>query len=337
MTKAKSLPRKKRANEVDVVNIYCRKCMKNKTSTEFFSATDNFIDANGYFSVCKSCCNDIYNLIFQSEGSVARALLRCCRMFNVAFEDMAVMATETHLRNLEFNGKKTDNVFGIYKSKLATASKKNFKDKTGVADITFVEPTTSLPPSDPIENHDKNAEQLKQFWGDNLNFNDYVWLEAEYAKWEADHKIKNSSEITLLKMIVLKLFDVRKARSEGHPTNKLEAEFQDLLKTSALTPAQANAASQGKIADTWGMIIKMVEEETPAEHYKDYKLFDDHFDLKKYLRDYVSRPITNFFNGHKNYSIEDEDVVLDSSIFESVEIPDIKTTINSQEGTAEGE
>jgi hypothetical protein len=129
-------------------------------------------------------------------------------------------------------------------------------------------------------------------------------------------------------LIFLKLFAIRQARSEQKPINKLEEEFQKLLTTSALSPAQTNAATQGKMGDSYGMLIKMIEEETPAEHYADYKLFDDFFDLKKYLRDYVSRPITNFFNGRKNYVVSgDDDISLDNTIFESNDVPELKTEI----------
>jgi hypothetical protein len=152
----------------------------------------------------------------------------------------------------------------------------------------------------------EHSQDLKQFWGDLLTYEDYVWLEAEFAEWKKTHKVDTRSEISLLKMIVLKLLDIRKARAEQKNSAELEKQFQDLLKTSALSPAQTNAASQGKTADTWGMITKMIEEEEPAEHYKDYKLFDDFFGIKKYCRDYISRPILNFFSGQKNYEINDD-------------------------------
>jgi hypothetical protein len=322
--RVKSLPRK---NKVDDFQVYCRKCTKTKPSKEFFIATDLYLDSNGFFSVCKECCTEIYKLMFQSEGNVARAILRCCRMFNVIFDETAVMATESHLKTVEGSN---DKAFGIYKTKLSSISKRGFKDKIISTDLTFSEPTKMLPPSDPLKETDKNAEELIQFWGESLNHDDYAWLEVEYAKWSRDYSIKNSGEINLLKLIILKLFAIRQAMKEQKPVNKLEEEFQNLLKTSALSPAQTNAATQGKLGDSYGMLIKMIEEETPAEHYQNYKLFDDFFDLKKYLRDFVSRPITNFFNGRKNYIVsDDEDVVLDNAAFESNDVPELKTEIKN--------
>ncbi len=296
-------------NNDTVLQCYCRKCMKTKPSTAFFQAVDTFLDSNNYFSICKDCCNEIYNLMYQSEGSVARAILRCCRMFNVVFDETAVMATESHLKTNESKGIKSDNVFGIYKTKLGSIAKRGFKDKLLSTEMTFTEPNKSIPPSDPIDSSEKNAEELKQIWGENLNRIDYVWLETEYSKWKSEYSIRTSGEVSLLRMIILKLFDIRKARQEDKPTDKLEVAFQNLLKTSGLTPVQTTAASQGKTGDTWGMLIKMVEKEHPAEHYKDYKLFADFFDLGKYLLNYVTRPIINFFTNTKNYEVDDDDPI----------------------------
>jgi len=34
---------------------YCRKCQKDKKETEFFKATDLYLDSNGKSSICKDC------------------------------------------------------------------------------------------------------------------------------------------------------------------------------------------------------------------------------------------------------------------------------------------
>jgi hypothetical protein len=109
MAKKTSLPNIKK--DKDLVMCYCRKCMQTKPSTSFFQATDDYLDSNGYFSICKDCCNSIYELMFQSEGNISRAILRCCRMFNVVFDESSVMATESQLKK---SPESSDKAFGIY-------------------------------------------------------------------------------------------------------------------------------------------------------------------------------------------------------------------------------
>jgi hypothetical protein len=320
--------------EIDEQKVYCRKCQEHKKKSDFFICTDEYLDTNGVMSICKTCCNLIYNNIYNAEKNISKSLLRCCRMLNVRFDEDAVEATKAHLNTLAQSGKETSNVFGIYKGKILSSAKKNFSDKNSTLDLTFYEPVgLNINPEDPLEDHEKNAEELKRFWGDNLEYDDYAWLESELAEWKQTHSAVTKSEVSLLKMIILKSFDIRKARKENNVTaiNKLEESYQNLLKTSALSPAQSNAASQGKLADTYGMLIKMIEEETPAEHYKYYELFGNFFNLKKYFKDYISRPITNFFNGQKNYQIsEDGDVSLDDNTEIDIPLTNVTPEDNSE-------
>jgi hypothetical protein len=291
--------------------------MKDKKPADFFDAVDFFLDTNGKMSICKVCCNDIYARMFLSEHTMEKALLRCCRILNVRYDEDAVASTQERMKKIFDEGRETENIFGIYKANLMHTQKTRITNRDVMEDMIFVELGSNIVANPMDADEVDGGHDLKQFWGENFEYDDYVWLESEYAEWKKTHKIDTRSEISLLKMIVLKLFDIRKSRLEGQSTNSLEKQFQDLLKTSALSPAQSNIVSQGKIADTYGMIIKMIEEEHPAEHYKDRNLFEDFFDIKKYCYNYIYRPITNFFSGQKNYEItEDDEVIIDDSFLD---------------------
>lgn len=301
---------------VVVETAYCRMCRETKNASDYYVATDVSLDTNGLMSICKICCQKLYENNLKIENSIERALYKTCRTLNIRYDPDAIEVAKQQIKNMNDRGTNATNFFGIYKSKLLAVSSAEI-GKRGDIDLTFQEETVLPPPSDPLLDHEKNAEELKQFWGDSMNRDDYIWLEKEYAKWEHDYDIRNSSEVNLLKLIILKLFDIKNARATGS-TAKLEKEFQDLLKTSALSPAQSSAASKSGFADTYGMLIKRIEEETPAEYYKDYKLFDDFFDLKKYIKNYITRPISNFFSGQKNYNISgDPEFSFDASAFGS--------------------
>jgi len=304
---------------ISVETVYCRKCRQNKSPAEFYTCVDKVLDTNGYLSLCKLCCRDIYDGFYLSEKSIERAMLKTCRLLNIRYDENAIEAAKQQVETMKARGTESDNFFGLYKSRLLTSAKLCIQSDRSEEDLTFQEGNIIITPTDPLEDHDKNAEELKEIWGDQLNYEDYVWAEKEYSKWEHDYDIRNSSEVNLLRLIILKLLDIRKIRNGGQgSTAKLEKEFQDLLKTSALSPAQSNAASKGNLADTWGMLIKRVEEDTPAEYYKDFELFSDSFNLKRYIKNYISRPISNFFNGQKNYNIiDDPDFSFDASVFGS--------------------
>ena len=48
---------------------------------------------------------------------------------------------------------------------------------------------------------------------------------------------------------------------------------------------------------TWGTLIQTIENYTPAEVYKDKKLFRDHDKIEEYFQRYIVRPFRNFFTG----------------------------------------
>jgi hypothetical protein len=324
---------------VQIEKIYCRMCRENKKPSDFYVATDTTLDTNGFMSVCKSCCESIYQGTYRAEKNTARALLITCRILNWKFDEDTVNAALLHIETAKKNGAVPQGVVGFYKGKLGLSSGKSFTERENNS-LTFTEVSgLKIEPEDPLGNHvtEKTTEELEKIWGDSLEYEDYIWLESEYAIWEGDYNIRSRGEVNLLRLIILKLFDIRKGRSSKQNVNKLEEDFQKLLVTSNLSPAQSNAASKGNIADTWGMLIKRIEEETPAEYYKDYKLFDDFFDLKKYLKNYVSRPISNFLNGRKNYSVDDIDIPLEDGMFGSESSGEIESSKNVDEDKPESE
>ena len=293
---------------VTVKEIYCRRCMKTKIPAMFYQAVDSLLDKNGYFSVCSDCCNEVYNNFYNENHSVEKSLLKTCRALNIRYDESAVQATNDTLFKYLEREKETEKTFGVYKSKLMKLQNTRITDRNMNEDFTFYEPSISVTQNPMKDDETDNAAELKQFWGNNFEYDDYVWLEREFSEWKKTHKIDTRSEVSLLKMIVLKLFDIRKARAEGREASGLEKNFQDLLKTSALSPAQSNVASQGKSQDTFGLWIKDIEDFGPAEWWdKRRDQYVDAAGFGKYCEDYITRPISNFFGVSKNFDISDDE------------------------------
>ena len=289
---------------VIVENIYCRRCRKTKIPADFFSAVDVTLDTNGYYSICKQCCDEIYNGAFNAEHNISKAILQTCRIINLKFDEDAVESTKLHLNTMEDKGKPSDNVIGIYKSKVASMAKKNFSDIDNNLDLTFHEVEgIVLKAEDPLENHEseKTTEELEHFWGKQLEYDDYVWLESEYSKW---NKPNNQNEKTILRLVVLKLFNIRKKINSGDDTSKLEDGLTKLLTAGGLSPVQANAASQGKMKDTFGSWIKDIEDYEPADWWKDHSIYKDVDNIAEYWKIHILRPFLNFWGVQKDFDFE---------------------------------
>jgi hypothetical protein len=285
-----------------VLGCYCRVCMQIRRPAAFLDATDTILDKNGKMSVCIECVNNLFNQYFASEQDLSKTLLKMCRLLNVVYLESAVQATITHFSKVFEKKGEMAGVFGIYKSKVSS-----FAQLNQVGTLTFSEPTKFVSDNPMDDDEFEEAHDVKEFWGSKLSTEDYTFLETKLASWKKTFSCSNASEEFHLREACFKELDLKKARDEGGNPGKIDAILKSmdlLLKSGALTPAQANAS--GKSADTVGTILKRIEMTEPAEYYKDQKLFKDYDNLLPYIINYIKRPIVNFFTGNKNYQLMDE-------------------------------
>jgi hypothetical protein len=322
VARTKKLPPKKIVTSrtgVELTECYCRKCMKMKPAMDFFEATDLFLDANGKMSICRNCCNDIYNDIFLSERNFEKALLKTCRILNVRYDETAIFAAKETLQSMLEKGLDTDKIFGMYKGKLSKTQETRINNRDLTEDFTFQELGYGLVENPMTDDDYEDAHDLKQFWGTNFEKEDYDWLEEELADWKKTHKCDTKAEETLLKEICYKEFDIRKDRAEGRdPSNKVK-QLQDLMKTASVDPAKTAMAGSGKSQDTFSSFIKTIEQNEPAEYYKDKELFKDFDNIDFYFRKYVTRPLKNFITQSRDFNVEaddGEDEMMETEVFE---------------------
>jgi len=288
---------------------YCRMCMQNKKVSNFFKATDLLIDRNLYMSICKDCVIDLYSRYYQIEHDVSRAMLRLCRIINWAYKEKTL---ESALKQFATNGKSPDDPSfpGYYRGKLAIKSEAGFvKDKaTDPSDLIFREPTGQNQP-EPIDDDAFGSDtiNLKKFWGSNFTYDQFCFLEEELARWKATHLSDTYAQVSLLKELCYIELQIRNARVEGGSTSDLIKEKQNLMKTCSVDPAKANMASAGQKSDSFGLIIKQIEETEPADFYKDRKLFKDFDNISAYFEKYIRRPLKNFVTGSRDFNVEATD------------------------------
>lgn len=284
----------------EVQKQYCRKCCEEKATANFYPATNTFLDANGVMSICKDCCNGIFNDILASYPSnYYRAFLNTCRMLDVVFLQGAIDATLVHLERHYFSKNRDCNaIFGIYKSKISSLDRMNSQ-----SDLRFVEPPKPL--SGTYDGDD--AEELAQFWGSGFEAEDYIYLETELDDWKKTHKSDTKAEVTLLKELCHISLAIKKQRLQEGSVVGLVKEMQTLMKTANVDPAKASIASAGKSQDTFSSFIKTIEETEPAEFYEDKTLFKDYDNIGGYFDKYVTRPIKNFITGSRDFNVDDEE------------------------------
>lgn len=301
---------------VEVVSCYCRKCMKNMPPEKFFTRTDNFLDSNGYFSVCKDCINELYNKIYEFEThNVEQAILKTCRIMNIRYSPEAVIAMQRHVETMKSRGKnETENTFGLYKAKLMMTQKSKISDRDKDEDFTFYEPEPEIMEAiayDPID----DQAYFEDCWGPGLSPDDYEYLEKEFAKWKRTTKCDTQGEEILVRELCHKQNDIRKARVEGKSVDSLVKALQEIMKNSSLTPALQNAASAGKSAETFGVWIRDIESLSPAEWWQDQEKYKDMDDMSQDIKD-IKSSIGTYITGSRDYNTTDLEEINESE-FES--------------------
>jgi len=310
VTKKKVLVKK--VKDLDAKENYCRICMKMRPAKDFYSSPDLELDRSGLLSVCKEHCAEIYTNSYNMEHSIEKALLRTCRILNIAYMTNAVEAAKKQIINFQNEGKQDVQSFGIYKSKLSTLS--NLSDDTN---LTFHSSGNNVQVSSSNETLTEDVDfnkYLKDFWGPDLVFEDYEFLESELARYKKTHKCDTATEESLLRQICFAELDIRKSRmGKGNGDASAVKRLQELMRTASVDPAKAATANSGKAQDTFSSFIKIIEENEPAEYYsgKDKDLFKDFDNIDFYFKKYVTRPLKNFITQSRDFNVDTEDDVDD--------------------------
>jgi hypothetical protein len=290
---------------VYVEKIYCRKCMEVKHPNSFYTATDLYLDSNGYMSICKECVDKIFDKMLITESTLERALLRVCRILNVRYDEKAIRALIEDIKTREKNNQEMKGLFGQYKAKLGFTGLRTEKliNTEDIGDLTFIEPS-----SDEVKKIlDIQMEEKEYFvesWGQGMTPDDYSFLEKEFAKWKRTTKCDTQAEEVLVRELCHKQNEIRKARIEAKSVDGLVKSMQEIMKNSALTPALQNAASAGKNMDTFGAWIKEIETLEPAEWYEDQIKYKDIDGIGKDIED-IKRSIGNFITGSRDFNTTD--------------------------------
>jgi hypothetical protein len=255
---------------------YCRVCQKMLPISKFYEATNPMIDKNGYMSVCREHCNEIYNTYYSIHNNLEIALRLTCECLDVCFNSQALKETKSHIEKLLSQGKKAEAVFGYYKSKLSTTGRNNasldafrYKD----SDILKEELREALRSTQEYNSDDYDSieiEYLKEKWGSSLPPSDLKWLEEKYNEWDAGYEIQGKSRELIVQQICFEELFIYQARQTGEDVTKRIKTIRDLMNDGNFSPKKETASETAEF-QTLAEFIKKVEQTKPfvKEGYND--------------------------------------------------------------------
>lgn len=253
-------------------DLYCRKCRKTINNSNFYEATNPMLDTNGFMSICKNCCHQIYDDYFSIYNDLEKSIFLTCRDLDICFNKEALKSAQTHIESLISKGKVAEKPFGYYKSKLGTTGITNsglkdfrFKD-TDMGDIEQIFTINSK-----VINNDNNndseyesveIEYLKSKWGADLPISDLTWLEEKHNEWYDNYDIQGKAMELLVQQLCFEELFVYKERQTGEDVSKRLKSIQDMLKNTKLSPRLETASEQAEF-QTISEFIKKVEQTKP--------------------------------------------------------------------------
>ena len=288
---AKSKSNTKQSEKVSG-EVYCRKCQETKDFSNFYKATNPLLDTNGFMSICKDCCNDIYNYYFSLYNNMEKALDLTCQDLDVRFSKQVFEQTQSHIEKLLSSGKTINTTFGHYKSKLGSTGKNNeklnsfkYKDSDHLKEIQF-EIANKLNNSN-IELSESDfelTEKIVKYWGKNKEVWEYEFLEEQMFKLKTDFECPDYGMEMIMKdicFINLNIERIRQNRDNGDITKLIESRSK-LMNDGNLKPVQATGVDKNEKMSL-GVFIKKWENEKP---------------ITKTLDDEMKRYIDTFMVGH---------------------------------------
>lgn len=258
---------------------------RGRKETDFYMVINNNLFKSKKVHICKDC---IKEYIYRTDGSV-----------NLNKFKKVLLLLDIPFYQKEFDsaveGQKE--TFGTYYKNIALNHLGEGWDNGEISEL-----------KEAIENSANNELETRGFWGSGFDYDEYEFLEDELARWKQTHKCDTQAEATLLREICITILDIRNARKMGTSTKELRKELQELMKTASVDPAKANAISGGQTVDRFGVWLKDIEQKKPSEWWDDQEKYKDMDGFLPYIKNYILRPIKNFFTGVKDFVIDGEDL-----------------------------
>jgi len=305
--------------------------MKHKSQTNFYEATNPMLDKNGFMSICRECCNQIYEDYFSIHNILEVALQLTCQDLDIRFSAEALKQTQSHIESLLTKGKKADRVLGYYKSKLSSTNKSNEKMDTfrykdsdfnyikDNMETTSINMNTDMSKNQELYDYDGIPEETVKYWGKNRENWEYDFLVEEIFKIKSSFECPDYGMEMIMKDISFINLDIEKIRQEGKDTkgeiNKLIETRSKLMNDANMKPVQATGAEANDQV-TFGTLIKKWENEKPV-----HETLDD--EMKKYIDVYMVGHLAKMMNLNNETVDKYEDSLKEYTIdFDSIQNED---------------
>lgn len=282
----------------------CCECGRELSTARFYKSNSSIFTGIGHMTICKECFVrefKKYKILYMNQK---QAMQRLCMAFDIYFSDELFDAT---------TGKDDDSLIGNYMKKLGLGQ---YKDRTfdSTIDEGFFFSGEKSKFSIEKKENETNGEpidpKLVQKWGEGLSsVVDYNILEDHYKYLKSSNPNCDSNQEIFITDLCYTKMQQMKAVREGRVDdyNKLTESYRKTFSQAGLKTVRDPSALD---EFTVGVGIETIEKYTPAEYYKNKKLFKDYDGIGDYFARHILRPLRNMQYGtddrDEEYYVKDE-------------------------------
>lgn len=274
----------------------CCECGEELALNKFYKSNSSIFAGIGHLPICKDCFVREFKKYKVEYMNPQRAMQRLCMAFDIYFDAGLFDST---------NGKDDDAMVGNYMKKTALGQYKTRTfDSTLDDGFYFTGEKSNITLSKVEEEHEEEKidPRLIQKWGEGLAAAvDYNILEDHYKYLKSANPNCDSNQEIFINDLCYTKMQQMKAVREGRVDdyNKLTESYRKTFMQAGLKTVRDSTALD---EFTVGVGIETIEKYTPAEYYKNKKLFRDFDGIGEYFERHILRPLRNL-----QYGTEDRD------------------------------
>lgn len=291
---------------------YCDVCHNSQLSAkDFYGSQSSLSSQHGKMRICKSCFEKLFDKYAVKYGGNRKAVKRLCMAYDIYYSDELYESCVYEQDFEDEDGiwhKQEKFNFGNFFRNLSLPQHRRKSFDTAIDEGFSFEDPTSAASVNP---------KLIEKWGVGFDPVDYQMLESHYKYLKAANpRAEDNQEIFITDLCYTKMQQMKAARENRVSDYKnLTDSYRNTFKDAGLrTVRDASETDEFTI----GVNIETIEKYTPAEYYKDKKLYKDYDGLGDYFDRMIARPVKNAIFGteerDKEFYIHDEDEVDDEEI-----------------------
>lgn len=289
----------------------CCSCGEPKNSTHFYKSNSEFY-SEGALPICKECFSRKFGQYAAEYHSNKKAMQRMCMAFDIYFNEDLFDKCDTnddtvvgkYFRQLNMNqnkGKTFDTTIENGDFSLSGDRKQPKEKRVAVVDQYGNEQES--------ESKKINPKDIEK-WGVGYDLIDYEILNAHYKFLKnANPNCDSNQELFINNLCFIYMKEMKSLRIDDTKAfTDLSTLYIKTFKEAGLKTVRDNSETKDFVA---GVTIATIEKYTPAEFYKDQKLYKDFDGIGEIIKRFFTRPLKNLQFGTNEqddeYSIQDGD------------------------------